>query len=175
VRTLSVGLQHGLECSGEAGKVTVVDAPVVQLAGKLDEELRPVAPGRFEGDADLDVSFHHLDCSSFGGRGASLFPGSVSAGGRTPLGDRSPASRSDRPTAPTTGRRGDPSRATVYFGVGRVRECLLGRCQLDVLASLPFAFPPRRPVFRLPLFPMPKTMQTILQQLVTTSQETGDA
>jgi hypothetical protein len=60
----SVGLQHGLQCPGEAREVAVVDTTVVQLADELAEQRRPVAPGGFEGEADLDPSFDHLDGGS---------------------------------------------------------------------------------------------------------------
>ena len=50
-----------------------------------------------------------------GRRGGRLLPRSVPAGGRTPLGDRSAASRRDRPTAPAAGRRRSPPFATADF------------------------------------------------------------
>ena len=56
----SVGLQHGLQCAGEAGEVAVVDTTVVQLARELAEQRGPVPPGGFEGDTDLDPSLDHL-------------------------------------------------------------------------------------------------------------------
>ena len=56
-----VGLQHQLECSGEAGEVAVVDATVGELAGELTEQQRPVAAGGRAGDADLNHPFDQLD------------------------------------------------------------------------------------------------------------------
>lgn len=70
-----VGLQHRLQCSGGTGEVAVVDATVIQLAGELAEQLRPVSPGRFEEYADLHPSLDHLDRSSVGGRGTEPVPG----------------------------------------------------------------------------------------------------
>jgi hypothetical protein len=67
MRAPPVGLQHGLQCSGEPGEVAVVDATVGQLASELAEQLRPVSPGRFEGDADLNPSLDHLHSSPVGG------------------------------------------------------------------------------------------------------------
>ncbi len=89
----SVGLQHELPCTGEAGEVAVVDATVVQLAGELAEQLRQVPPGGVKREPHLDPPLDDLDGGSAGGRGSCLFPGAVPAGGRAPRGDRSSASR----------------------------------------------------------------------------------
>jgi hypothetical protein len=35
VGTPPIGLERGLQCSGEAGEIAVVDAAVVELAGEL--------------------------------------------------------------------------------------------------------------------------------------------
>ncbi len=113
----SVGLQHGLQCPAEAGEVAVVDAAVVQLAGELTEQLRPVSAGWLEGDTDFDPPLDHLHRGPLGGRSAGLFPGSVAAGGGTPFGDRSPALRGDRPAAPPTGPCRGPPLATGHIRI----------------------------------------------------------
>jgi hypothetical protein len=112
----SVGLQHGLQCPGKAREVAVVDATVVQLACELAEQRRPVPPGGFEGDTDLDPSLDDLDRGPPRRRRPCLFPRAMPAGRRTPLGDRSPTSRRDRPAAPATGRGGRPSFRAVASG-----------------------------------------------------------
>ncbi len=50
-----IGLQRGLQCPGEAGEVTVVDTTVVQLAGELAEQPRPVMAGGRQRASDLDA------------------------------------------------------------------------------------------------------------------------
>src|SRR3954447_19823485 len=60
-------------------------------------------------------------------RGPRLLPGSVSAGGRTPLGDRSTVLRGDRPTARPTGPRRGPSLATGHLGIGALDPATLVR------------------------------------------------
>jgi hypothetical protein len=137
-----VGPQHGLQCPAEAGEVAVVDAAVIQLAGELTEQLRSVPAGRLEGDTDLDPPLDHLHRGSAGGRSAGLFPGSVAAGGGTPLGDRSPALRGDRPTAPPTGPRRSPSLATGHVGIRRPRPGHAGRGWLRPLTLPGLLLPP---------------------------------
>jgi hypothetical protein len=137
-----VCLQYRLQRPGEDGEVAVVDAAVVQLAGELAEQQRPVSPGEFEGNAYLDPSLDHLDGGSAGGRSSRLFPGPMPAGGRAPLRDWSPASGRERPTAPTASRCGASSRATVGFGAGPLWQGLFSRRTLDVQTPLALALPP---------------------------------
>ncbi len=142
----SVGLQHGLQCPGEAGEVAVVDATVVHLARELAEQRRPVPPGGFEGDADLDPSLYHLHGGPARARSSRLLPGSMPAGGRAPLGDRAPASRRDRPAAPATGRGGRPSLRAVRSGALRFGADRR-RGSLGPLTPLLLPLPPSCTVF----------------------------
>jgi hypothetical protein len=77
----AVGVEDGAQRHGEVGKVAVVDPAVVQLAREFAEESGPVAASGDGRDADLDVSFDHLDRNSSGGGGPRLFPGAVSTSG----------------------------------------------------------------------------------------------
>ncbi len=141
-----VGLQYGLQCSTEAGRVAVIDAGVVQLPGLFAEQLGPVPPGRLERDPDLDAPFDHLHPRPAGGHSSALFPGSVPAGGRTPLRNRATAARCDRLTAPSADRRRSAPFAPVRRGAGPLRTGGLGRCRGDVLTPLLLARPTASPV-----------------------------
>jgi hypothetical protein len=87
-----------------------------------------------------------LDGGSAGGRSSRLFPGSVPAGGGAPFGDRSPASRRDRPAAPTTGCRSCPAFGPVPVRSGPVRAGVRIRL-LGLLTPLPLSLPPSGSVF----------------------------
>jgi hypothetical protein len=104
-----------------------------------------------------------LDGGSAGGRSSRLFPGSVPAAGGAPFGDRSPASRRDRPAAPAAGRGGRPSARAVCSGGRRfgggplVRVCWARRRRCCSRSR-------RRAWYSgLPLFPMLTSLQTNLQ------------
>ncbi len=141
-----VGIEDGVQRDGQTEEVAVVDSPVVELLGQFRKRLGPVSARERQPRRDLHSPLDYLDCRVAGGCGPRLLPGAVTARGRAPLRDRSPASRSDRPTAPPTGRRSSPSCAAVDVGAGRRRASrlrrrasLLNRRPLDVLTSLPLA------------------------------------
>jgi hypothetical protein len=56
VRSSPVSLKYGLQGSRQSGQVAVVDPFVVQLAGELAEQPRPVTEGGRERDLDLDAT-----------------------------------------------------------------------------------------------------------------------
>ena len=60
VRTSPVSLQYGIQGPRTGWQVTVVDPPVIQLAGELAEQPWPVAPGRRERRLDFDASLDDL-------------------------------------------------------------------------------------------------------------------
>jgi hypothetical protein len=146
----SMGLQHGLQCAGEAREVAVVDATVVELTRELAEQRRPIPPGGFERDTELDPSFDHIHGGPARGRSSRLLPGPVPTSRRTPLGNRSPTSWRDRPTAPATGRGRRPSFRAVCSGGLRFGAGLLGRGPLGPLTPLLLALPPSCTVFGAP-------------------------
>jgi hypothetical protein len=127
--------------SCQAWEVAVVDATVVQLGGELTEQPGPRATGRRGRDPDLDAAFDDLHRGETRDGGPALLPGSVPAGGRTPLRNRSPTSRRDRPAAPPTGPRRGPSLATACLGIGRARPGHAGPRWLRPLATPGLLFP----------------------------------
>lgn len=60
MRSSPVPLQYGLQGPRYGGQVTVVDPPVVQLAGELTEQPRPVAAGGHERHLDFDAPLDEL-------------------------------------------------------------------------------------------------------------------
>jgi hypothetical protein len=144
-----VGSQYRLQCSVESGQVAVVDAAVGELCGELVEQPRPVPAGWLQRDAELDLPFDNLHRGPVGGGGAGLLPGSVAAGGRAPLRDRTSAAWSDRSGAPSARcRRGAPI-AAFCWGAGPIGTHIVGRgAPRLLLPSLLLAFPPANPVLR---------------------------
>ena len=102
---------HRLEFAGEAEEVAVVHAAVIELGGKVMKQPRPVLTGWLQGKADRYQSLDDVDWASIGCCGSLLFPGTVPAGGRTPLRDGATPSRRDRTAAPSARRGGGPSGA----------------------------------------------------------------
>ena len=133
-----IGDQDGVKGDRQAGEVAVVDPAVSELGSQLGQGLGPIASGERLWCRDLHAPFDDLYRRPAGGCGAGLLPGAMPTGGRTPLGDRSPGSRGDRPAAPAAGRRGGPPRGTTY-GLLRVGSHLRCRRSLDLLAPLPLA------------------------------------
>jgi hypothetical protein len=80
-RSSSVGIHHRLELTGEAGEVTVVDAAVVDLDGKVMKQPNPVPPVWLKWDVDRHESLDDVDRESVARCGSLLFPGSVPARG----------------------------------------------------------------------------------------------
>jgi hypothetical protein len=124
-RSPVMGSENAAEGRGQPGKVAVVDTAIVQLVSELGEQPRSVPPGGRGRHANLHLSFDHMDRGSPGRRGPCLFPRSVPAGGRAPLGDRATPPGRDRPTAPGAGRRHAPPvvRLSRFFAVLRA-PCL---------------------------------------------------
>src|SRR5687768_5282372 len=85
VRSSPVPLQYGLQGPRQSRQVAVVDPSVVQLAGELAEQPRPVAAGGRERHLDLNASLDELNCGQTGGSRPGLLPRPVPAGGRAPL------------------------------------------------------------------------------------------
>lgn len=143
-----VGPQDGLQRPAKDGQVPVVDVAVIQLTGEIAEQSRPVPAGRLEGDTNLNPPLHHLHRRPAGGRRAALLPGSVAAGGRAPLGNRTAAAPGDRSTAPPAGRRGSASFPPVRRGGRPVRTRVFFRGATLTLAALLLARPPSGAVLR---------------------------
>ncbi|MGY1637172.1 hypothetical protein ACI78V_11025 [Geodermatophilus sp. SYSU D00742] len=59
-RASVVGVEDGPQCRGERSEVAVVDTAVLQLAGQLAEERRPVPSRGCDRYADLDPALHHV-------------------------------------------------------------------------------------------------------------------
>lgn len=130
-----VGLEDLTQYHREGRQVAVVDLSAVELTDELTEHGRPVPAGQYDGRRYLQVSLDDLDSRAAGSCGARLFPSSVPAGGRTPLGDGSAASGGDGPPAPAAGRCRGPSSSAISLGDGRRRSSLLGLCALSLLAA----------------------------------------
>jgi hypothetical protein len=145
-RPAVVGAQDGVQRDRQTGEVAVVDAPVIELTDELAEQPRPVAAGGCDGRWHLHAPLDEPHSRASGGGGTGLFPGSVPAGGRTPLRDRSTASRGDRPTTPGAGRRRSPSSSTINSGAGRRRASPFDLRMLSLLAPLLLPLPPSSPV-----------------------------
>ena len=79
VRASVVGVEDAAQSRGEGGKVAVVDATVVQLAGKLAEHCDPGPAGRRRGDTDLHLTLDDVYGRAAGRRRSCLFPGSLPA------------------------------------------------------------------------------------------------
>src|SRR5205823_293656 len=101
--------------------------------------------GGLERHLDFDAPLDYLHRGQTGGSSPGLLPGAVPAGSRAPLRDRPPASRCDRPTAPSAGPRRAPPFGTVHVPCGRLRAGLWGR-PLGLLTPLPLALPSSRSV-----------------------------
>jgi hypothetical protein len=170
-----VGPQRRLHSPRQCREIPVVYSTVVQLEGELVQQPGPVPTSRRSRDPDLDSSLDDLDRGSPGGSRPCLLPSPVPAGGRARLGDRSATSRSDRASAPPTGRRGGPSFWAVYLGDGRVRMGPCGRRLLDLLTPLPLAGAPSSLVSGAAAGSHTTRLRTGLQKLDTTSSETLDA
>jgi hypothetical protein len=83
------------------------------LDGELAQQIHPGTLSRPRGRRrrrDGDHPLDDLDGAASGGRGPSLLPGPVPAGGRAPLRNRSTRPRGDLPVAPTTRRGRCPPR-----------------------------------------------------------------
>jgi hypothetical protein len=144
-----VGPQHRLQCPVESGQVPVVDAAVGELCGELVEQPRPVPAGRLQRAAELDLPFDNLHRGPVGGGGAGLLPGSVAAGGRAPLRDRTSAAWGYRSGAPSACCRRPAPIAAFCWGAGPVGTHIVGRRAPRLLPpSLLLAFPPASPVLR---------------------------
>src|SRR3569833_3497338 len=135
-----VGIHHGLQFAGEAGKGTVVDAAVVELVCKLAEQPGPVPSGGIHGYTDRHQSLNDVDRGSVRGGSSLLFPSPMPAGGRTPLRDRSPTAQRDQAGAPSASRGSRTSCAGIGPNGARIGGSRFGLCRGDLPAALPLAF-----------------------------------
>lgn len=109
VHSSAVGVEDGVECDGQLRKVSVVDAPVVELPDELLQDWDPAPSSGHRRSRNRHLPLNDAYCSKTGGRRAGLFPGAVPARRRAPLRD-GPAPRwRDGPTAPATSLRRRPS------------------------------------------------------------------
>src|SRR4051794_13518678 len=95
-----VGIDELDQGGPDLRQIAVVDPPVVQLTDKLAEQPGPVPASRCDRCRNLHLSLDDLDGRVSRGRGSRLLPRTVTAGGRTPLRDRTAAAQRDRTTAP---------------------------------------------------------------------------